>query len=208
MILSAVRLLRTMRGSSTLAWIPRMRYRFSLPLAALSAAVILASGCAEQKRPAIRWGAAVLVRPTMVRPLPETAEQMAAAEPDMQVEIPAAIPPLLLGRTVPARPRGAASSSSTSSSPTEADPPQIVPQLTSQQSTSLQRETEQSLREAERNLAAMAGKSMNAAQTDLASKVRSFIAEAREAGRAGDWARAQAVAKKAQVLSEELVGSL
>jgi len=72
----------------------------------------------------------------------------------------------------------------------------------------LQRETEQSLTVAERNLAAAAGKSLNAMQSDVASKVRNFISDAREAGRAGDWVRARDLAKKAQVLSEELVGSL
>jgi hypothetical protein len=72
----------------------------------------------------------------------------------------------------------------------------------------LQRQTEQSLSAAERNLAATAGKSLNATQSDLASKVRSFISDAREAGRAGDWARARELAKKAQVLAEELAGSL
>jgi hypothetical protein len=61
---------------------------------------------------------------------------------------------------------------------------------------------------AERNLAAVAGKSLNATQSDLASKVRIFISDARESGRAGDWTRARDLAKKAQVLSEELVGSL
>jgi hypothetical protein len=80
--------------------------------------------------------------------------------------------------------------------------------LSAQESNSLQRETAQSLLAAERNLAATAGKSLNATQSDLASKVRSFISDAREAGRAGDWARARDLAKKAQVLSEELVGSL
>jgi hypothetical protein len=80
--------------------------------------------------------------------------------------------------------------------------------LSTQESTSLQRESNQSLSAAERNLAATSGKSLNAAQADLASKVRSFISDAREAGRAGDWARARDLAKKAQVLSEELDRSL
>ncbi|MGB8459268.1 MAG: hypothetical protein WCE50_16205 [Candidatus Acidiferrum sp.] len=61
---------------------------------------------------------------------------------------------------------------------------------------------------AERNLSATAGKSLNAMQSDLASKVRSFISDAREAGRAGDWARARTLAKKAEVLSEQLASSL
>jgi hypothetical protein len=51
-------------------------------------------------------------------------------------------------------------------------------------------------------------KSLNPAQLDLASKVRSFVTEARESANAGDWNRARNAAKKAQVLSEELASSL
>jgi hypothetical protein len=80
--------------------------------------------------------------------------------------------------------------------------------LSAQESVALQHETEQSLSTAERNLAASAGKSLNATQADLAAKVRNFIADAREAARAGDWALARTLAKKAQVLSDELVASL
>jgi hypothetical protein len=83
-----------------------------------------------------------------------------------------------------------------------------VPELTAQESTTFQRQTNQSLSSAERNLAAANGKSLNAVQADLASKVRGFIADAREAARTGDWARARNLAKKAQALSEELAGSL
>ena len=92
--------------------------------------------------------------------------------------------------------------------PEKTDNPQIVPELTTQESSALQRETNQSLSTAERNLAATTGKSLNATQSDLASKVRSFISDARDAGRAGDWERARDLAKKAQVLSEELTASL
>jgi len=84
----------------------------------------------------------------------------------------------------------------------------MVPELSPQQASSLQRETNQSLTVAERNLAATAGKSLNATQTDLASKVRSFISDAQEAGNSGDWTRARELAKKAEVLSEELASSL
>ncbi|HSC44329.1 MAG TPA: hypothetical protein VLC94_00800 [Candidatus Acidoferrum sp.] len=83
-----------------------------------------------------------------------------------------------------------------------------MPDLTTQESASLQQETNESLNAAERNLKAASGKSLTAAQSDLASKVRSFISDAREAGHAGDWARARDLAKKAQVLSEQLADSL
>jgi hypothetical protein len=72
----------------------------------------------------------------------------------------------------------------------------------------LQRETNQSLNAAEHNLASTAGKSLNAMKSDMASKIRSFISDAREAGNSGDWGRARELAKKAQVLSEELAASL
>jgi hypothetical protein len=49
---------------------------------------------------------------------------------------------------------------------------------------------------------------LNAAQSDLASKIRGFIKDAREAAQIADWSRARSLAKKAQVLSEELAGSL
>ncbi len=77
-----------------------------------------------------------------------------------------------------------------------------------QESSTFRQETNQSLNNAERNLSTTNGKPLNAVQADLASKVRGFIADAREAARSGDWARARNLAKKAQALSEELAGSL
>jgi hypothetical protein len=52
------------------------------------------------------------------------------------------------------------------------------------------------------------GKNLNAAQSDLASKIRGFIKDAREAAQIADWSRARSLAKKAQVLSEGLADSL
>jgi hypothetical protein len=49
---------------------------------------------------------------------------------------------------------------------------------------------------------------LNATQSDLASKVRGFLKDAREAAQIGDWSHARSLAKKAQVLSEELASSL
>jgi len=49
---------------------------------------------------------------------------------------------------------------------------------------------------------------LNAAQTDLVSKIRGFLMDAHEAAKVADWARARSLSKKAQVLSEELVASL
>lgn len=100
----------------------------------------------------------------------------------------------------------------TSSAPPEAtvpkpDPPRISPRYTAEEEAALRRQTNGSITEAERNLQRMNGRKLNAAQTDMAEKIRGFLAQAREAMGAGDWFRAQNLAGKASVLSTELVRS-
>jgi hypothetical protein len=172
----------------------------------LGSTAILATGCAARKSPAIPWGTAVLVRP-IVPQHPSATGELEDPVPDLKLEIPPPPPPFAT-RTAPARPRPVAPATNPNVAAGKPGTPQIVPELSTQESVSLQRETDQSLHTADQNLAATSGKSLNATQADLASKVRSFISDAREAGRAGDWARARDLAKKAQVLSEELAGSL
>jgi hypothetical protein len=87
------------------------------------------------------------------------------------------------------------------------DAPMIAPQLTPAETTLAQQQTNQSLAIAEKNLMAANGKRLNAAQADLVSKIKGFIKDAREAAQIGDWSRARSLAKKAQVLSEDLAGS-
>jgi hypothetical protein len=94
------------------------------------------------------------------------------------------------------------------STPSRPEPPQIAPQLTAEETAAAQQQTNLSLSIAARNIAALQGRALNASQSDLASKVRSFVAEARDAAHVGDWTRASSAAKKAQVLSEELARSL
>jgi hypothetical protein len=170
----------------------------------VGSAAILLSGCAEQKKVAVPWRTAVLVRPIV----PQHAAQPGTVEPvpDLGLQIPTPAP--LATRNSPARPRGVAPATNQNAAPGKAETPQIVPELSTQESAALQRQTEQSLSVAEHNLAAAAGKSLNAVQADLASKVRSFVADAHEAGKAGDWARARDLARKAQVLSEELAQNM
>jgi hypothetical protein len=178
------------------------RILFSL----LGSVAIFMIGCAARKKPAIPWSTAVLVRPIL--PQRATANlDVLDPVPDLRFEIPPPPAPLAT-RITPARPRSVAPSLSQNAPAAKPDTPQIVPGLSTQESASLRQETDRNLSSAERNLAATAGKSLNATQSDLASKVRSFISDAREAGRVGDWARARDLAKKAQVLSEELAGSL
>jgi hypothetical protein len=165
--------------------------------------LLLLTGCAAQKKPAIPWATAVLVRPVV----PAAASENSGDTPDIQPEIPAP-EPLTVVRSIPPRPHVAAPPAAHEAPSGKPEMPQIVPELSAQESSVLQRETQQNLDEAQRNVNFASQRNLNPTQTDLASKVRGFIADAYEAGKAGDWSRARDLAKKAQVLSEELVNSL
>jgi type IV secretory pathway VirB10-like protein len=176
-------------------------------LAGVSFAALFLGGCAARAKPRIPWSIAVLVRPVAPQRTSPT-EEVPDISPDLGIETPRPPAPLPVARTGPARPRISAPTPAQTAPAGKLETPQIVPELSPQQASSLQRETKQSLTVAERNLAATAGKSLNATQTDLASKVRSFISDAQESGNSGDWARARELAKKAEVLSEELASAL
>jgi hypothetical protein len=110
--------------------------------------------------------------------------------------------------SVPPRPRGATSSSAENNGSGKPEAPVIVPELTAAETAAAKQQTALSLGVVERNLETSRRRNLNAAQADLASKVRSFLSEARDAARVSDWVRARDLAKKAQVLSEELAKSL
>jgi len=60
---------------------------------------------------------------------------------------------------------------------------------------------------AEKNVQLATGRQLNPAQKDLVEKINGFLGQAHEAIRADDWVRAQNLAEKARVLSNELVKS-
>ena len=118
---------------------------------------------------------------------------------------------MALFRTAPPRSRVAPTPFATSTPVVDAERPKaptIAEQLSKEEFAAAQQETTQSLDIAEKNLASTRNKRLNAAQSDLVSKIKGFLKDAREAAQAGDWARARNLAKKAQVLSEELVHSV
>ena len=86
--------------------------------------------------------------------------------------------------------------------------PQISPQLSAGDQASFERATNDDLATAEKSLQQASGRQLNAAQQDLAGKIRSFTEQARDAGKGGDWTRAQNLAQKARLLSIELINSL
>ena len=161
-----------------------------------------------RKRPSIPWATAVQVRPvTQARTL-EGNDVSEDPLPELRLEVP--FPGrLIVVRSGPPRPRGSAPPPVTTGNETEkSEAPTIAPQLTSQESAVAEQQTNQSLRIAENNLQSARGKNLNATQTDLVSKIKGFIKDAREAAKITDWSRARSLAKKAQVLSEELADSL
>src|ERR1700684_2771508 len=164
---------------------------------------VVFTGCAAQQTPKAKtfpWATVKSVRPV----LPNTAAfspDIATDDIQMELDVPPPPSPLAEIQSMPQRPR-VATVASAPSAPSRPEPPQIAPQLTAEEAAAAQQHNNLSLRLAERNIAASQGRMLNAAQSDLASKVRSFVTEARDAAHVGDWTRASSAAKKAQVLSE------
>jgi hypothetical protein len=175
----------------------------------LGLAVAVLGGCAAQKKTkaqAFPWATAKSVRPVLPSIVtPETT--VSDFLPEFELEAPPPPSPLAEIQGMPQRPRVAVAPPGPNN-PARPEAPQIAPQLTAQEAAAAEQQTNVSLSIAERNIAASQGKSLNPTQSDLASKVRSFVTEAREAAHSGDWTRASNAAKKAQVLSEELARSL
>jgi hypothetical protein len=121
------------------------------------------------------------------------------------VEAPANNSRIFPARSAPLRPRTAGVSPSENTAIEKS--PQLVPELSPQETAAAKEQFAESAGIVQRNLAAARGKNLNAAQADVVSKVHGFLAEAREAGGEGDWGRARNLARKAQILSEDLVSS-
>jgi len=145
---------------------------------------------------------------TDATPPPEIA---AGPPPAVPVAATPAPPPVAIPPSKPSAPRR--QSAEQASADTEAQPnrpaaPQISPALTQEDTQTYQRKTNDDISVAENNLQQASGKQLNAAQTDLADKIRSFLSQSRDAIKDNDWARAQNLAQKARLLSVELLNSL
>jgi hypothetical protein len=194
-------------GTKTLPKSMGKKLKISPRLLLAAIVMIWSSGCASQRHVTVHWQTAVLVRPTI--PEYKSANEEPEEMPDLQMEIPAT-PKLASVRMVPARPRVAASQPAESSVPVikPQEQPLIAPQLSAEETEVARRITQQSLDVAERNLSATRGRNLNATQSDLASKVRGFMDDAKEAMGNVDWTRARTLANKAEVLSQELARTL
>jgi len=134
--------------------------------------------------------------PTPPPVIVETAPPPIESQPEPQPAAPAAPAP---------RPRPAPVEAAKPKAEPEPVPPQISPQLTPQQQQDAMRHTTDDVRTAEKNLQTASGRQLNASQKDLAGKISEFLAQAHEAIRANDWVRASDLARKASILSNELL---
>ena len=173
----------------------------------------LSGGCINlfHRRAKIPWASAVQVRPAL-QAHAGGGDGGDPDAPDIGLDLAPLAAMMVPIRSAPPRPRVApAPAPAASAPPADAEKPEaptIAAQLSKEEFAAAQQETNQSLEIAEKNLASTSNKRLNAAQNDLVSKIKGFLKDAREAAQAGDWARARNLAKKAQVLSEELVRSV
>jgi hypothetical protein len=181
-------------------------------------AALLCSGCASHN---VHAAVPATVQPSASAPASDrpmtTAPDTDAAPP---VEV-AAAPPSVTGAAgapppIPAlkpatpalrKPTETAAVEAPAEPPARTPAPQISPQLSAGDQASYERKTTEDAAAAEKNIQNASGRQLNAAQQDIVDKVRSFLSQARDAGKTGDWARAQNLAQKARALSVELANS-
>ncbi|MGB0036390.1 MAG: hypothetical protein WBP79_13035 [Candidatus Acidiferrales bacterium] len=153
--------------------------------------------------------------PVASAPVPKTAEPpQKTPPPDINPPPTTETPNTLTTEPPPSPPRPKTprkTTPDTTEQPAETQrppAPQISPELSPGDQSTYERKTSEDISVAEKNLEQANGKQLSAAQSDLAEKIRSFLSQSREAGKAGDWVRAQNLAQKARLLSVELVNSL
>ena len=162
------------------------------------ACALLCSGCVTKKRPAFPVSQLATAHPIM----PQALEVSLTDAPEISVELEV-VPRLVVPRGAPARPRVAATPTPGPIAAEKPREPIIAPELSDEQMSAAQSDTQQSLTLAERNLGFVQGKTLDATQQDLVSKIRGFVDSAREAMKENDRQRARTQAKKAEVLSKE-----
>src|SRR5215470_4101637 len=165
---------------------------------------LLLAGCAEKQVRVRPWATAIAVRPHLVGPLPTTPPDLSEIEaPQLTLEFPPLPSPLSISRQ-PVRPRVPAQPAPEAAGSSKPSAPSLEPELSAQEVAAAQQQINDSVMIAQRNLNSAKGRSLNPTQADLTSKVTAFLQESKQAARDGDWTRARNLAKKAQVLSEEL----
>src|SRR3984893_1011741 len=192
----------------------------ALAILAASGFSLAATGCAQKN---FHAAAPVSVAPTPSlsetgRPMniaPDTNATPPAEREAAPPTLPAAAatpPPVAILSKKPAPPKPAAEQPPAEVAavepPAHPPAPQISARLSPGDQANYERKRSEDVVTAEKNLQEANGKPLSAAQQDLAEKIRSFLAQSRDASKAGDWARAQNLSQKARLLSVELINSL
>jgi hypothetical protein len=176
------------------------------------------SGCEKTVKASPPVASAPIPQPADSKPITNIAPDTTAAPPEVAEAPPPAPPPTEAAplpvtptRSKPVPPPHKQSAEpQTTEMPEQSRPPapQISPELSSNDRDTYRHKTDEDITVAEKNLRQSSDKQLSAAQTDLVEKIKSFVSQSREASKVGDWARAQNLAQKARVLSNELVESL
>jgi len=196
---------------------PKRLINARMTLALLTCAISFASGGCAKKSVHAAAPVAAAPAPAEARPM-NTAPDTDASPPAEAVAAPPALPtsaapppaPVTIPPPKPAAPRRPAGDqpADTESEQLAHPPaPQISPQLSPSDQATYRRKTGDDTNAAEKNLQETSGKQLNAAQQDLVGKIRSFLSQSRDASKDGDWVRAQNLAQKARLLSDELINS-
>jgi len=174
----------------------------------LVASALLLQGCAQKQVRVRPWATAIAVRPHLTHPVEASPPDLVEVDaPELSVDLPPLPSPLSIARQ-PARPRVAVQPTPEAAESHKPLAPLLEPELTPQEVAAAQAQFNESTAIAQKNLNSAKGRSLNPTQADLNSKVVAFLQESKQAVREGDWTRARNLAKKAQVLSEELAASL
>jgi hypothetical protein len=174
--------------------------------AVLCGVAAILGGCAERKVHAFPWATGTMVKPNLPVGHATGNSDANAIAPDFSVAVPPSAGKLLGARPLPARPHVAAQPQPENSGGARATI--LVPEMSPQETAAAQQQFAESMAIVEKNVAVAKSKSLSAAQMDSLSKINAFAAEAREASGEGDWGRARNLAKKAQILSEDLIASI
>ena len=175
-------------------------------LVLLCACAAWTSGCFTRRTPA-RPVIGVIGFAHPVIPAAATSAEL-EEPPDIPIDFLAVAFPLVTSRSMPPKPRAAVVPAPDHAPAEKSAEPTIAPEVTSEEMTEAKAETQHSLDVVEKHMAVASGRTLNASQQDLISKVRGFTDNAREAMRTGDWVRAKNLSKKAEVLSEQLAAGL
>jgi hypothetical protein len=189
----------------------------TLPLTLLAALPLFAAGCSHKSVQAavpVAAPPAPDVRPMTVAPDTDANPPLEADATAPSLPAPTGKAPVNLASSPvvppPRRPTATTSSNEevAEQDTSHPDAPRISPQLSPSDQAVYERRFEDDSTVAAKNLQIVNGRQLNATQQDLADKIRSFLAQSTDAGKTGDWTRAQNLAQKARVLSVELINSL